>query len=162
MDFSWIFYNIESPDRNIGAWHDSITSQILARINTGVQYIRYTSEYIPKLEIHQHSLLNWKVFSRHNLYSQVFFYVSSSIHLHLQVIKSVSSLYLDHHWIIIESRSSLDLEHHWIIIKSRSSLDLNSQCWIITRSSSLVLSQFYSSQEVLQSHPFFMLVSCWL
>ena len=111
---------------------------------SGVQYIRYTSEYIPKLQIHQHSLLTRKVFYRHNLSSQVFFYVSSESsssphHLHLQVIsffKSSSSssyiyLDLDHHsiWIIIiGSGSSLDLDHHhwiWIITRSRSSLDLD-------------------------------------
>ena len=28
-----------------------------------IQYIKYTSEYIPKLKIHQHSLLTTKAFS---------------------------------------------------------------------------------------------------
>ena len=51
----WLVYIIESPNRNIGAWHDSITLQILLGINIGVQYIIYTSEYISKLQIHQHS-----------------------------------------------------------------------------------------------------------
>ena len=80
-------------------------------INIGLQYIRNTDEYILKLQIHQHSLLTRKVFSRHNLSAQVFFSGSSlsSCHLHLD---------LDHHsiWIIItESRSSLDMDHHhWI------------------------------------------------
>ena len=37
----------------MGAWHDSITLQILPGINIGVQYMKYTSEYIPKLHIHQ-------------------------------------------------------------------------------------------------------------
>ena len=100
--------------------------------------IRYTSEYIQKLQINQHSLLTRKVFSRHNLSSQVFFSVSSGLsssHLHLQVIfifkssspsshlhcqvififKSSSSS-LDHHLIWIITGSSLSLDHHWIII----------------------------------------------
>ena len=58
-----------------------------------------------------------------------------SSHLHLD---------LDHHWIwiiITGSGSSLDMDHHhWI--------------WIITDA----ISWFFSSQEVLQSQPFFMLV----
>ena len=115
---------------NIGAWHDSITLQILPRINIEVQYIKYKSEYILKLQIHQHSLLTRKVFSRHNLSTQVFFSVSyesssSSRHLHIQVIfifrSSSSSIHLhldlDHHWIwIITGTSSLDLDHHSISI----------------------------------------------
>ena len=36
---------------------------ILPRINIGLQYIKYISEYIPKLQIHQHSLLTRKVIS---------------------------------------------------------------------------------------------------
>ena len=52
-DFTWLVYIIESPYRNIGAWHDLITLQILPRINIKVQYIKYTSEYIPKLQTHQ-------------------------------------------------------------------------------------------------------------
>ena len=74
------------------------------------------SEYILKLQIHQHSLLTRKVFSRHNLSAQVLFSISSgssSSHLHLQVIFIVkSSLDLDHHWIIIKVGSSLDHHHH--------------------------------------------------
>ena len=94
-----------------------------------------------------------------------------------------SSLDLDHHcWIIItRSGSSLDLDqHHWI--GSGSSLDLDHHCWIIIIgywtsldldhhwTSSLYLdyhsnwiiitsaiSWFFSSQEVIQSQPFFML-----
>ena len=57
--------------------------------NIGVQYIRYTSEYIPKLQLHQNFLLTRKVFSTHN---------SSSLLL----------------WINIKSRSS----DHGINIKS--------------------------------------------
>ena len=34
--------------------HDFFTLKILPRINIRVQYIKYTSEYIPKLQIHQH------------------------------------------------------------------------------------------------------------
>ena len=49
--------------------------------------MKYTSEYIPKLQIHQHSLLTRKVFSRHN---------SST-----QVLVTRSSSKLHHHWIII-------------------------------------------------------------
>ena len=63
-----------------------------------------TSEYIPKLQINQHSLLTKKVFSWHNSSTQVFITGSSSK--------------LDHH-------------HHWIIITGSSSLDHN-QRWIIT------------------------------
>ena len=115
--------------------------------------MRYTSEYISKLRIHQNSLLTRKVFFRHNfqhwsssLYQLdhlAFKSYSSSSHLCLQVIfGSGSSLDLDHHhWIWIISRSgssSLDLDHlliqiiiehhHWIWIISRSgttSLDLD-------------------------------------
>ena len=120
------------------------------RINIGLQYIINTSEYILNLQLHQHSLLTRKVFSRHNLTTQVFFSVSSgslssSCRLHLEVlfifkssfiIGSGSSLNLDHrHWIwiiITESGSSLD-----IITGSRSSLDLDHYLiWIITAKSS--------------------------
>ena len=101
-------------------------------INIGVQYIRCTSEYILKLQLHQHSLLTSKVFSRHNLSAQIFFSISSgssSIHLHLQVIlifKSYSSSSLDHHliWSITISSSSLDHHLIWSITGSSSSLDL--------------------------------------
>ena len=151
-------------------------------------------KYIPKLHIHQHSLLTRKLFSRHIFSAQVFFSVSSgssSSPHHLQVIfiiRSGSSLDLDHHWtssldldhhhwiwiIITGSRSSLDLDHIWSIISgsgssldiitgSGSSLDiitgfgsslLDHHHWIITGAISL----FFSSLEVLQSHPFFILV----
>ena len=39
---------------------------------------KYTSEYIPKLQIHQHSLLTRKVFSWHSSSTQVFITGSSS------------------------------------------------------------------------------------
>ena len=129
-------------------------------------------EYILKLQIHQHSLLTRKVLSQHNISEEVFFVVSSgssSSYLCLQVIfifKSSSSSDLDHHWtspldldhhwassldldhysiLIITARSSsLDLDHHWLL-----SLDLDHQgCYLM----------IFSSQEVLQSQPFFMLV----
>ena len=46
--------------------HDLITLMILSIGKSGtneIQYIKYTSEYIPKLQIHQHSLLTRKVLS---------------------------------------------------------------------------------------------------
>ena len=55
-DSTWLVYIIDSPDRNIGVWHDSITLLILPDRNIRVQHIRYTSEYILKLQIHQHTL----------------------------------------------------------------------------------------------------------
>ena len=116
-----------------------------------MQYIRYTSEYILKLQLHQHSLLTRKVFFQQNLLAQVFFSVSSGSssslchlqsHLYLQVIFTGfgSSLDLDHHGtspldldhlLILINITGLDLDHHsiWII-----SLD---RIWIITRSGSL-------------------------
>ena len=112
--------------------------------------IKYTSEYIPKLQIHQHSLFTRKVFSWHNWSAQVFFSGSNLDH-HQRWIITRSSSKLDHHWIIIKAGSSLDqhqfwiitgstssLDHHWINIKSRSSLDhhhhyfvyLNQRCYL--------------------------------
>ena len=116
--------------------------------------MKYISEYIPNLQIHQHSLLTRKVYSRHILSLQVFFsisYGSSSSHLHIQVIfifkygslldmlitGSTSSL--DHHWVIIIGYGS-SLDHHYWIITGSSSLDPDHHYWIITGSSSLVLS----------------------
>ena len=46
--------------------HDLITLMILPIETSGtneIQYMKYTSEYIPKLQLHQHSLLTRKVFS---------------------------------------------------------------------------------------------------
>ena len=43
--------------------HDFFTLQILPGIKFEAQYIKYTSEYILKLQIHQNSLLTMKVFS---------------------------------------------------------------------------------------------------
>ena len=138
-------------------------TQVHPGINIGLQQIRNTSEYISKLQLHQHSLLTRKVFSRHNLSAQVFFSISSrssssskssssSSHLHLQVIwiqiisQSGSSqnwiwiIIEHHHWIWIITRSgSSSLDQIWIITRSGSSLDLDHHCWIwiITRSRSL-------------------------
>ena len=152
-------------------------------------------KYIPKLHIHQHSLLtrkysfdtifntgillciDWIIssYSSSSLLSlQVFFVFESSSSSSLQVIfffKSSSSRDLHHHdyslitagssldldchqfWIIITFGSSLDLDCHqvWIIITSGSSLDLDRhQVWIIiTCYLRMVLSRFFSSQEVL-------------
>ena len=144
-DFTWLVYIIESPDRNIEAWHDSITLKILPDRNIGVQYIRYTSEYISKLQIHQHSLLTKKVFFRHNfqhwsfsLYQLDHLIICISSLLSFQVIfilwiwiisrSGSSSLDLDHH-----GTSSLDLDHLsiWInIIGSGSSINLDHHHWI--------------------------------
>ena len=149
-DLTWLVYIIEPPNRNIEAWNDSNTLQTHPGISIEVQYIRNTSDYIPKLQLHQHSLLTRKVFSQHNLSAQVFFSIwsgssLSSHHFHLQVI----FIWI---WIITRSgSSSLDLDHHsiWIIITgSRSSLDLDHHCWIIIMG---VISLFFLSQEVLQS-----------
>ena len=142
--------------------HDLITLMILligtSRTNE-IQYMKYTSEYILKLQIHQHSLLTRKVFSRHNLSTQVFFSVSSgsvSSHLHQVWIITGSSSSLDHHqnWNIIKAGSLSKLDHHWIIIKAGSS----SSSLLLLSQPNGAISSFFSSQEVLQSHPFFMLV----
>ena len=112
--------------------HDLFKLLLLPDRNIGVQYIIYTSEYILKLQIHQHSLLNRNVVSRHNLSAQFFFSRSSLDHHQFWIITgSLSSL--DHHW-IIKSESSLDLDHHWII---NSGSSLGHQVWIIIGSSSL-------------------------
>ena len=122
-------------------------TQVHRGINIGLQQIRNTSEYILKLQLHQHSLLTRKVFSRHNFHHWsssldhliicIFKSSSSSSHLHLwiQIITGY------HHWIwiITGSRSSLlDVDHHSIWIVSRaSSLDLDHpSIWIITAGSS--------------------------
>ena len=75
-------------------------------------------------------------------------------HLIQIVIKSISS-HLDHLiWIIIKSGSSSQLDRHliWIVIKSGSThLDHHQVQIIIICYLTMVLSQFFSSQEVLQS-----------
>ena len=121
-------------------------TQLHPRINIGLQYIRNTSEYIPKLQFHQHSLLTRKAFSRHNLSTQVFFFVpsrSSYIRRHVQVIfifKLSSSSSIHHQFQIItqSGSSSLDLDHPltWIISRALS-LDLDHPLiWIISTGSS--------------------------
>ena len=87
---------IDSPDRSIGdQWN--------------------TSEYILKLQIHQHSLLIRKVFSWHNSSIQVLFSGSS----------------LDHHQRWIVTRSSSKLDHHWIIIIITASSILTKCCYLL-------------------------------
>ena len=89
-----------------------------------IQYMKYTSEYIPKLQIHQHSLLTRKVFSWHNLSAHVFFSRTfSNMNHHWIIIKYGSSL--DHHQIWIITRSSSKLDHHWIIIITASTISIN-------------------------------------
>ena len=119
-------------------------TQIHPIINLELQYIRNMDEYILKLQIQQHSLLTRKVFSRHNLLAQLFFYVlsrssSSPHHIHLQVI-------FIQIWIIITgSESSLDLDHLFQIniTRSGSSLDLDHHCWIIVIRSGSSLGQHH-------------------
>ena len=73
-------------------------------IGTSGYNIRYTSEYIPKLQIHQHSLLTKKV-------------CLDTIHQHKSSSLDNSSK-LGHHqsWIVIGSSSLLDHHQSWIII----------------------------------------------
>ena len=40
--------------------HDLFTLKILPRINIGVQHIKYTSEYILNLQIHQNGVVDRK------------------------------------------------------------------------------------------------------
>ena len=95
--------------------HDLITLMILS-IGTSrpneIQYMKYKSEYILKLQKHQHSLLTRKVFSCHNSSAHVFF--------------SGSSSKLDHHQIIIKVGSSLDHHHHCFRYLDQMVLSLNS------------------------------------
>ena len=88
--------------------HELFTLSIIPIGTSGtnqIQYMKYISEYILKLQIHQHSLLTRKVFSWHNSSAQVFF--------------SRSSSKMDHHWIIIKFGSSVDHHHH------RSTISIN-------------------------------------
>ena len=139
-------------------WLNHIT--IHPEINIRLQYIRNTSEYILKLQLHQHSLLTRKVFSWHNLSAQVFFSVSSGSssiphHLHIQVISFFKSSLSGF------GSSSLDLDHPsiWIIPRFGSSLDLDHLCGIIITGSSWVLSHDSSRhKKFYRASPFFMLV----
>ena len=126
-------------------------TQVHPGINFVLQYIRNTSEYIPKLQLHQHSLLTRKVFSRHKLSAQVLFsisYGSSSSSLHLQVIFI---------WIITRfGSSSLDLDHHWIWIISTGSTSLDQDhhsIWINTTGSSLLVLSHDSSHTGISTEP---------
>ena len=67
-----------------------------SRINIVAQYIRYAGEYIPKLQLHQHSLLTRKVFSWYSSSTQVFITWSSSTSLLLlsRANGDISQLYL--------------------------------------------------------------------
>ena len=98
-------------------------------------------KYILKLQLHQHSLLTRKVFSRHNFHHwsssldllviYIFKSSSSSSHLHHRIW-----IITGHHhriWIITWSGSSL-LDHHhwiWIITRSRSSLGHHHGCYLL-------------------------------
>ena len=124
-------------------FRDLITLMILLIGTLGykeIQHIKYTSEYIPKLQIHQHSLLIRKVFSWHNFHHWsssldllvicIFKSSSSSNILHLQVLfffKSSSSLDLDHPliWIISVGSSILNLHRFYLMILlfTRSSIE---------------------------------------
>ena len=130
-------------------WLKYIT--IHPEINIELQYIGNTDEYIPKLQLHQHSLLTRKVFSWHKFLVLVFF-SGSSRHLHLQFIfifKSSSSSSLYHHRIWIITGSSSRLDHHLIwIITAGSSLGHHHWCYL----NSTRHKKFY------RSNPF----SCWL
>ena len=69
--------------------HDLFTLQILPGINIGVQYIKYTSEYLLKLQIHEHLLIHkfliWRRFRhRQNCsngvkYFFIYFYIRRNI-----------------------------------------------------------------------------------
>ena len=67
-----------------------------------IQYIKYASEYILKLQIHQHSLLTRNIFSRHNSSTQVFITGSSSK--------------LDHYWIIIITAYAISIKWCYLLI----------------------------------------------
>ena len=90
-------------------------------------------------------LLTRKVFSRHYLLAQFFFFVSSGsslspYHLHLQFISIFKSS---------SSSSHLDLNHYhwiWIITRFGSSLVLEHLYWIIITGA---IYWFFSSQEIL-------------
>ena len=127
-------------------WLNYIT--VLPRINIGVQYMKYIREYISKLQIHQHSLLTRKVFSRHKLLALVFFSVSTGSyhHIHLQVVfifKSSSSSSHIHLQVIFIFKSSSSSSHLclqvFFLFKSSSSWDLDHHSiWITTAGSSLL------------------------
>ena len=53
MTLHYLFTLLNLPIGTSGHDMTQITLQILPRISIEVQYIKYTSEYIPKLQIHQ-------------------------------------------------------------------------------------------------------------
>ena len=142
------------PDRNIALQGN--TSDYPDRI-IGYQWNTiYTSEYILKSQIHQHSLLTRKVFSWHNSSAQVFFSGSTSkLDHHWIIIKAGSSL--DHHQSWIMTGSSSKLDHHWIIIKDGSSLDHHHHCF-------RYLDQLVLSLNSTRHRKFYRVspFSCWL
>ena len=163
-----------NPRMNIGLQYIRNTSEIHSEV-TYTSTLPLNQEGIISTQFSSQvffSVSSGSSSSPHHL--QVFFIFNSSsysIHLHLQVIFIVksSSSSLDHHLIWSITGSSSILDHYLIQIITRSSSSMDHHLiWIITGSSSsslLPLSQsngaissFFSSQEVLQSHPFFMLV----
>ena len=130
-----------------------------SRNNHRVTMHKIHEEYIPKLHIHQHSLLTRKVFFRHNFSALVFFSISTGLSRHLKSSESSSHLRLQvifilRIWIISRSGSSWDNiitgsgsspnldQHHWIwiiITGSGSSLDLDHHHWTGSGSSLLDL-----------------------
>ena len=124
--------------------HDLLTLLILPNRNIGVQYIRYTSEYISKLQIHQHSLLTRKVFSLTKFISTILLLwiiikAGSSLDQHQVWIITRSTSSPDPRWINIKARSSSKLDHHQIIINIIASAISNKWCYLsillVTRSS---------------------------
>ena len=85
--------------------HDFIILMTLPIGTSGyneIQYMKYSSEYIPKLQIHQHSLLTRKVFFRHN---------SSA-----KVLVTGSSSKLEHYWIITITASAISIKWCYLSI----------------------------------------------
>ena len=124
--------------------HYFITLMILPIGTSGyneIQYIRYTSEYIPKLQIHKHSLLTRKVFSWHSSSTQVF------------IIGSSSKLDHHHHWIIIKVGSSSSLDHH----QTGSSSKLDHHCSLYLKKMVISLNSTHH-RKFYRANPF----SCWM
>ena len=115
--------------------HDLFTLLILPDRNIEVQYIIYTSEYILKLQIHQHFLLTRKVFSLTQFISTILLLwiiikAGSSLDQHQvwNITRSTSSP--NHHWINIKAGSSSKLDHHQIIINITAFAVLNKWCYL--------------------------------
>ena len=128
--------------------HDLFTLLILPDRNIEVQYIIYTSEYILKLQIHQHFLLTRKVFSLTQ-------FISTILLLWI-IIKAGSLLEQRQVWIITRSTSSLD--HHQINIKAGSSLDHHQHhCFCYLEQMVLSLNSTHH-RKFYRANPF----SCWV